>query len=837
MKVRLHSDVLWKEASTALRNLQRDRGFAIFSLILLALGIGLTSGVFTLLWQAIYAQLPVSKPQELFTLTTNVTHMGRSEGDADAQSFSFPMYRYLAEHAKASDGLIARRGEMLNLDAPGGPEHVLGEFVSGTYFAVLGVKPVLGRAFQESDDSRSGEHVGAVLSYDMWQHAYGASLSAWNSTLRVNGVPFRVIGVTPPGFKGLVAGQAPKLFLPLSAYGDLNPGWHEYADWGLRWLNIFVRVREVAKVEAAQADLQNIYANGVRQELATEGPQAPEYLRELQHEHMQLVPAAKGVHAMLDQWNEPLRILQWMTLAVLLLVAVNVVGLMLVRAMRKRQDLLIRYAVGASRWQVMRLQIMEALLLSCLAGAFALWVARTSAEVLAHLARMDRSQAFLYTPYGWLLIFHWAIALGIGLAIGALAAWKSARLDLSQALSEGIQTHSGTRSQAFARRMLGAAQIALSLTLAVAAGLFAVALHKLVSVPVGFDPEHLTVFSVDPKLAKATIQGTELLWERIANRLGHEPGVRSVTYGTGGPFPQEADMAVLIPSPHVSGGVRQQGGTRSIIGPAYFRTLGIAVIRGREFGKQDRANTPSVIIVNEVMAHKLFGGGDAIGQTVTVFNGLDRNWTATVIGVVADHHQSWRRATAPLIYTPALQISRISDMTFYVRTSTGSLPEQAIRKIVHSEAPSIGAYDIATMKSLMSEFASGERAMTMLVFTFACLALTVAAVGVYGVVSYGTSLRKLEFGVRVCVGATPSQIVRIVLGEAIIVLIAGVLVGTPLTYLGFLLIRSQVQTAPLPQGEVFAGALAILAACSIAAALPSMGRAARIEVHEALRHS
>jgi ABC-type antimicrobial peptide transport system permease subunit len=241
-------------------------------------------------------------------------------------------------------------------------------------------------------------------------------------------------------------------------------------------------------------------------------------------------------------------------------------------------------------------------------------------------------------------------------------------------------------------------------------------------------------------------------------------------------------------------------------------------------------------MLNETMARKLFGNANPSGQMVTMFNGLDPNWLATVVGVVADHHQSWRRANASTVYTPAQQARTVTEITYYVRTASPSLPEQTIREVVRQEAPSIGSYDLTTMRSRMAEFASGDHAMTVLVGAFALLALAIAAVGIYGVVAYSASLRTLEFGVRVSVGATSSNIVRLLLREAVMILLGGVVLGVPLTYLGLSLVRHQLEGISFSEPAIYSGALLLLTICTLIAALVPATRATRISVHDALKH-
>jgi len=820
----------------ALRGLRKDRGFTFLAVVLLALGIGLTSAVFTLLWQAIYARLPVPHPEQIAAFQTNVTHNGRSDSDAGTLTFSLPTYRYLAGHFTAVKGLVARHGEMVNIETPNGPRHLRANFVTGNFFDVLEVKPVVGRAIAGPNDAPSDDRFVAMLSYDFWQQQYGGELSAWNSRVRVNGVRFRVIGIAPPGFHDVIAGQAPQVFLPVASYGDLNPGWKNEKDWSVRWLNPFARLREGVSRSAAEAQLQPVYRAAVRAELAGAPAQPAEYLQELSHEHLSLVPAAQGDHGMFDNWSLPLRILQWMTLSILALAVLNVAGLMLVRAVSQRREMLVRYALGASRTEVMRLQFLQTLLLALAGGLAGLWIARWGALLLAHLAGMDRDSTLDYQPHGLPLAVHWAAAVTGGFLAGLLPAWQNARINLAAGLNEGALTHSAGRAQATIRRGLAAAQIALSLVLAISAGWFATTLQSLVSVPVGFKADHVSVFSIDPKLSHANLPGAQLLWSNIERRLKQTAGVLAVTYGTGGPFPQAMDVAVVIPGTNSEAIKQHQSATRDVIGPRYFSTLGMHLIAGREFDDRDRRNTPGVIMMTQALARKLYGSANPLGRTVTMFNGLEPNWQATVVGLVADYHQSWKRAGPPIVYTPAQQAQSISEMTYYVRTSANALPEATIRSILQEDAPGLAAYDVATMESRMAGFAAGERSMALLTAVFGLLSLAIAAVGIYGVVAYGASLRITEFGVRVAVGAQPGDIRWLVLREALLILAAGLILATPLTIGALSLAGHQLVSGVAHQAGIYLGAVLLLAVCTLSAALHPARRATRISTLSALRH-
>jgi putative ABC transport system permease protein len=276
---------------------------------------------------------------------------------------------------------------------------------------------------------------------------------------------------------------------------------------------------------------------------------------------------------------------------------------------------------------------------------------------------------------------------------------------------------------------------------------------------------------------------------------------------------------------------------RSMIGPAYFQTLGIRVVAGREFDERDRAHAPEVVMVNEVLARKLFGAANPLGRRVTIFNGLVPNWTPTIVGVVADYHQSWKRSGTSLVYTPALQAKQAAEMTYYVRTRSDALPEPVIREIVKREVSSIAPYDISTMRNRMAEFASAERALAILLGAFAFLALAIAVIGIYGVVAYGSSLRTVEFGVRVSVGARPVDITRLVLREAILILGLGILLAVPATYFILAIVRHQSTAVSFDNPLIYGAAVILLAVCALVAAFLPAHRATRMSVSGALRHS
>jgi predicted permease len=379
-------------------------------------------------------------------------------------------------------------------------------------------------------------------------------------------------------------------------------------------------------------------------------------------------------------------------------------------------------------------------------------------------------------------------------------------------------------------------QIALSLVLVIAAGLFAKSLYTLLSVPLGFRADHLTLFSIDPKAANANVETTELLYSRFEQQLSGLPGVTSVSYGTGGPFPQGIDVALLAPGASITS-PRQRSGIRSVIGPNYFRTLGIPVLAGREFDQRDRSGASKGVIVNENLARKLFPNKDPIGRAVAMFNGVDPDWMATIVGVVADHHVSWEQEKSFLIYSSAQQLQRISDMTFYVRTSSGvALNEQQIESLIQREVPGLPVYKVQTMLARIKEFALAGHAMALLTVLFAALACIIAVVGIYGVISYTSTLRTMEFGVRIAVGATPSDILGLIIREVGMILAVGLLLAVPFAWFGLFSIRTQLYAISFNQPLIYVGAVLLLLVASAASALIPALRTTRMNVQTALRH-
>jgi len=496
-----------------------------------------------------------------------------------------------------------------------------------------------------------------------------------------------------------------------------------------------------------------------------------------------------------------------------------------------------RYALGASRGALARLYFVQTLIVAVAGGIAAIGFERLCAVLLLHLARLDRSGAVASSLDGYALGVHWFAAIAAGLLIGVFPAWHAARIDLAAALAEGAGTHSASRSQARTRRALAAIQIALSLALLIVAGLFAKSLRKLTSPPVGFDPDHLTVFSVDPKLAGSNVETARNLYSNIEGALERTPGVQSAAYGTGGPFPQGLDFSVLIPNAKTAG-PKHAGGSASVIGPHYFATLGIPVVEGREFDSRDRVGTPRGVIINQALARQLFPHQNAVGQPVTVFNGLDPNWQGTIIGVVAEYRLSWKHGAGKQIYTCAQQAPRAVPITFYVRTTAGSaLKERSLRELVAREAPMLSAFDIQPMQVRMEEFASGDRAMTLLIGAFAAIALAISLIGIYGVVAYTSSLRVTEFGVRLALGAQPVNVLWLVLREAVLIVAAGLVLAIPVAWFALSLARTQLHEVSLHDPTIYTAAIAIIAVCVLVTAGLPASRAARMNVHAALRRN
>ncbi|MGE5813085.1 MAG: ABC transporter permease, partial [Acidobacteriota bacterium] len=587
----------------ALRTLARTPGFTAIVIVTLGLGIGANSAIFSLTDQMLLRSLPVHKPEELVTFDGPGAFRGRTFNQA---TFSYPMYKDFRDKNQVLAGVIARFPTAVTFTHKGQSERVSGELVTGNYFDVLGVKPALGRLLSSADDQKPGAHPVAVLSYGYWKRRFGLSPSILNASVTINGYPMTVVGVVQEGFNGLVLSEPPDVMVPVMMKAQMTPTWNDLDNRRSRWLSIIARLKPGVSIETARAAMNVLYSQ-VNAEEVKQMEGISERFRKLYLSKKLIVqPAGRGLNAGVRRdAATPLIVMSGMVGVVLLIACANVANLLIAKLTSRQKEVAIRAALGAGRWQIVRQYFIESLLLAFGGGIVGLVVAGATTKALVSTMPMqDLVRNLSVTPDSRVMLFTLALSLLTALLFGLVPALQASAPALVNALKDEIGTTSGGVKHARVRKVLVVAQIALSVLLLAAAGLFARSLYNLRMLDPGFKLERLLTFSIDPTLSNYSQERTIQFAERVQEALLATPGVTAVsageipaltdstwsmTVGIDGYKPKEGEDM----NPSVDG-----------VGPRYFSTMGIPLIAGREFSERDTATSPKVAIINETMAKK-----------------------------------------------------------------------------------------------------------------------------------------------------------------------------------------------------------------------------------------
>ena len=824
-----------------LRQMAKSRGFTATALIVLAVGIGANTAIYSLLDQALLRSLPVKEPNRLVL----VRHSGRDEGASYLRTdndfyFSYPMYRDLRDHNTVFSGLMATDWAQVGIEWHNQPERVDAELVSGNYFDVLGVQPALGRLLVPSDDVAEDANPVAVLSFSYWQRRFALDPQILNQSISINGHPFTVIGVAPPGFHSVVAGDAPALFTPMMMKPEITPGWNDLDVRRSIWLNLVGRLRPGISRQPAQAGLDPLWHSLRAEELNQLGGHRSEQFREefLTQSHLFLAPGARGV-PMHSSASLPLLIVTAMASLVLLLTCANVGSLLLVRMAGRIREMSVRYALGAKPRRVLRQLLVEGMLLGLAGGVAGLLLAPPVSAFLIGLMWQGGSgeAPFSSRPDGRVLAFNFSLALGVSLLFSLAPALRFWRPDLTHALKQQMATTAGGPPRF--RRILVVVQMALSLLLLVGAGLFVRTLRNLQTVDVGFRTDHLVTFAMDPALAGYAPEQTGALYQRVFEKLAGLPGVRS-TAATNDPELANNDTGQNITvSGYPARADEDMDVERERISPAYRSTLGLSLLAGREINQQDRQGAQKVAVVNESFARHYFGASErAVGRHFGWGAGDDVKTDVEIVGVVNDaKHASLREGTRRTVFTPYLQDAPPGALTFYVRTWQPPEPAEAsIRGAVLALDSKLVLNHFQTMQQQINDNLSAERLIAFLASGFGVLAALLAAAGVYGVLAYTTAQRTREIGIRVALGATRGEVMRMVLVEVFWLAGIGVAAGLPIALVLARTLQSELfgisSQDPLTLGAVV---FLVSGLAFASAALPAR-RAAQVDPMAALRY-
>jgi predicted permease len=826
-------DALIRDIRYSFRTLGRTPGFTFVVMLMLALGIGSNTAIFSLLDQLLYRPLPVHDAGALVQIDGPGAFRGRTMG---GQTFSYPMYRDFRDRNQVFTGVLARFGTASTLVVEGQSERVQSEVVSGNFFEVLGVQPAAGRLFSGADEQTPGAHPVVVLSHGFWQRRFGADPSAIGRNVTVNGHPMTIVGVSPKGFHGIVAADSFDIAVPVTMKAVMTPTWNDLDNRRSRWLTVFARLKPGVSIDAAYAQLNVVYKQANEAEIASMEGGSESFRQRYLAKNLVITPGGRGVAQDNDLGTSMLTMMA-MVGFVLLIACANIANLILARSAARRRETAVRLALGASRATLVRQQLVESLLLSIAGGLAGLGVAVLCGQgVMAMLPANDGVNSISIVPDGRVLLFALGLSVLTAVLFGLGPALSAGRSAVVTALKdEGGAVMSG-KGQMRVRKGLVVAQVALSMLLVAAGGLFARSLMNLRQFDPGFASDGLVEFAVEPSLNGYTQPRIQELLTRIQDDALRLPGVRSASMATV-PIMSGSEWQSTV---SVEGYQAKEGEDMNpeinAVGPGFFRTIGVEVILGREFDGRDRAGAAQVAVVNETFQRYFFGNESAVGRQAT-FGGPRGFVRREIVGVVRDAKTvGVKNTTNRVFYFPLAQEEQVDGASFYVRTDgDAAVPGAAIREMVRAIDPTLPIFDLQTMEARMSDSLFADRLLATLSTAFAVLATLLAAVGLYGVMSYAVARRRKEIGVRMALGADAATVQRMVLGEISVMAVIGIVIGLAAAIgLGQLVRTALFGMSPLDP-MALAGATVLLSVVIFFAGWMPARKASRIEPLRALR--
>jgi len=830
----LHFYTVMRDLRFAFRTLRNSPVFSIVAILSLAIGIGGNTAIFTLLDQVLLRYLPVRHPEQLVMLDQPPITQGSTKGP---HCFSYPMYKDFRDQNQVFSGVLARYALPMSVGYHDQTERAEGEIVSGNYFEVLGVSALIGRTLTPDDDRTPSERPVAFLTYGYWKRRFGGDRSILNQTLLINGHPLTVVGIGPPGFHGVEVGHAIDVMVPIMMKAEMTPTWNELDNRRAWWLNVFARLKPGISAKQAEASL-NVLFRQINAEEFKSIQGWPEKARDkFVNKHLSVLDGGKGLSDLRETGETPLKVLMAMVGMVLLIACANVANLLIARAAGRQKEIAVRLALGAGRLQIVRQLLVESSLLALLGGAAGLLVASWAGGLLISFLPSESTVRSLTTAVDLRILgFNFGVAVIAGLLFGLVPALRMSRPDLARTLKDQANNVAGGSSVVF-RKTLVVAQIALSLLLLVGAGLFAHSLYNLKNLDPGFRTENLMTFAMDPSLNGYSQSRTQALYARLQEDIAAVPGVRSVSMANVAALTNDEDVSTVTVEGHHPKEGEDMNPNVNRIGPGYLATLGIPLTAGREFTKRDVMGAPLVGMINETAARSFFGNQNPIGRHFG-FGGRRGIADIEIVGVVKDDKAAGLKDAAPrLVYVPYMQEKSVTYMTIYVRTAQAPGQMAAtLRRVVQQADVNLPVSGMKTMDTQVDEFLFTERLVAMLSAVFGCLATLLAAVGLYGVMAYTVARRTREIGIRVALGASRAEVVRLVMREVGWMAAIGIAIGLPGAFFLGRLIQSQLFGLAAYDPFTLALATTALAAAALLAGYIPAARATRVDPMVALRY-
>jgi predicted permease len=819
----------------AARVLRKAPVFTGVAMLSLALGIGANAAIFGLINGLLFKSLPVRDPESLLFL-------GKQQYGRVNTYFYYETYDRLRAAQPFFQELAAYCERVrMNVAADGLSEAAMGQLVSGNYYSVLGISPAAGRLFTAADDRIPGGHPVAILSYPYWQRRFGGAPSAIGKKVLIDGTPFTIVGVTPPAFYGLQVGDAPEISVPIMMQPQIMPdkeNWLGRSRNTVDWLNPFGRLKPGVSAVQATSGLQSLFY-GIQTQLAAEiGLEKATWRKEWVEAKIVLVPGGAGLSGLRRQYSGALSVLMGILGLVLLIGCANVANLLLARTAARQREIALRLAIGASRGRLVRQLLAESLMLSAAGGALGIAVSYWAGASLLHLLSAGRQLIHLDLSPDWRVLgFTALMATASGVLFGLAPAMHGASVDLSSSLKQGGRGVSPSRRFT---RALCVVQQALSLVLLTGAGLLTSTLRNLDNVDHGFRRDRVYTASLAPRGSdqKSGPNGPRLnrLYLDLLERVRAIPGVAAASLAG-----EAATTRGYYRPFHTTDG-RQFWASSNRVYPGYFGTLGSAIMQGRDFGAADMAEGAALVtVVNETLVRRVFPGENPIGKRIICTGNIamgESGNACEVIGVARDiPYSAMREGPLNAIYTAFLPApTGRGQMELFVRIAhdPGGIAAELRRQLAAID-PALPAFPVHTLAVDMDAALMRERMLALLSAAFGGLAGLLAVIGLYGVVDYSVRQRAQEIGVRMALGALPSRVLRLIIGETLALAGFGILLGLPAAFAATRIVGGFLYGVKPGDPVVLVASVGLLTVTAVGAGWIPAWRASRIEPTRALR--
>jgi predicted permease len=846
----------------ALRQLRKAPGFTTTAIITLALGIGATTAIFTLVHQVMLKSLPVTKPEELWRIGDKLRCCNwggyTQDNDGNFSLFSWEAYNMFRAHTPEFVDLAALQAgnEALGVRKTGSKEPAAtrnGEFVSGNFFRTLGIQSWIGRMLTDADDKPNAPPA-AVMSYRVWHEKYGADPNIRGAIYDINGHPFTIVGVAPPGFYGakLAGWGMPDFWIPISKDVLLDGDTARTKRANSNWLDIVGRLRPDVNPKSLEAKLKVEFHDW----LASHVPDMePGEKKTWQQQFVRLVPGDAGVSMMRDNYQDGLRLLLIAAGCVLLVACSNLANLMLARGLKDRSQTSVRVALGASRGRLVRKALVESVVLSIIGGTVGIAVAYAGTSLIIHLAfRTGGPNNYVpinATPSWEVLLFTFAVSVLTGVAFGVAPAWMTSHVDPVEALRGANRTVGGRDS--ITQKSLVIAQAAMSLVLLSAAALLGLSLRNLEHQNFGFETKDRYIAWINPQLSSYKPEKMEPLFRRIDERIAQMTGARMIAPALYAPMTGDSwNEGIRIEGRPEPPPKAENGAGWARVMPGFFETIGARVVQGRAIEERDNEHTRNVAVINEAFARRFFKGENPIGKHFGIGR-IKYARSYEIVGVIRDIRYmtyQYKKPIYPMFWAPEAQQVQYDDPQFQAFESSsrylyniviwapGNQPRMAelVRKALDSVDQSLVLYDVDPYSKVVEADFQQETMIATLTMLFGGLGLVLAAVGLYGVLAYNVEQRTSEIGVRMALGADRGGVIRMVLRSAFLQVAIGLAIGVPSAIeAGNLMSKQLFGVKPWDPVMLTSATLLLCCAALLASMIPA-SRAAGVEPMVALRN-